>query len=61
MIMPNKAEKCYSYIEVLKDLPNFKERTQLHFDILRIKNTGNFEMYSQEEMSMITDLQTGKF
>lgn len=61
MIMPSKVEKCYSYIEVLKDLPNFKERTQLHFDILRVKNTSNFEIYSQEEMSIINDLQTGNF
>ena len=61
MIMPSMAKKCYNYIEELKDIPDFKEKTSLHFDILRKKNTGTFELYSEEEMSIIQKLQSKDF
>jgi organic radical activating enzyme len=61
MIMPNQAETCLKYIEALKDLPNFKTHTKLHFDILRIKNTETYELYSDHDRNIINMLQTGNY
>lgn len=61
MIMPGDVNKCYEYINVLQEIKHFKERTNLHFDILRIKNLEKFETYSSEELEKIKLLQDGKF
>lgn len=61
MIMPGKIDKCIEYIAELKKIPNFKEKTNVHFDILRVKNTGIFEIYSAEELEMIKKLQSGDY
>ena len=61
MIMPGQAETCWKYIEALKDVPNFKTHTKLHFDMLRIKNTGNYELYSDCDKELINILQSGKY
>jgi len=61
MIMPGQGETCLKYIEALKDLPNFKTHTKLHFDMLRIKNTGNYELYSNRDKELINILQSGNY
>ena len=61
MIMPGQAETCLKYIEALKDLPNFKTYTKLHFDMLRIKNTDTYELYSDRDRELINILQSGNY
>lgn len=61
MIMPGKAELCLQYIEMLKTISNFKKNTNLHFDILRVKNTSHYEFYSDEDKRIINLLQSGDF
>lgn len=61
MIMPGQAETCLQYIDAIKDLPNFKTHTKLHFDMLRIKNTGDYEPYSGRDKELINNLQSGNY
>lgn len=61
MIMPGKVDKCIEYVTELKKISNFKERTNVHFDILRVKNTDVFEIYANEELEMIKKLQAGEY
>jgi len=61
MIMPGKAKTTYSYASLLSEIPNFKEKTTVHFDILRKKNTGIYEIYSDEDMELIKKLKAGEY
>ena len=61
MVMPGQAEICRKYIEAIKDLPNFKTHTKLHFDMLRKKNTDTYELYSAQDKELINILQSGNY
>jgi MoaA/NifB/PqqE/SkfB family radical SAM enzyme len=61
MIMPGKAELTYSYASILSDIPKFKETATVHFDILRKKNTGIYEIYSEQDMQIINKLKLGEY
>lgn len=44
MIMPGKAETTFSYASLLSEIPNFKEKCTVHFDLLR-KRTQEYMKY----------------
>lgn len=61
MIMPDQINKCIEYIDLLKNIPNFKEKVHTNFDILRVKNTGDYETYSDQERKTIQILQNKNY
>lgn len=61
MIMPGNVEKCLQYVKCLQDIENFNTYTTLNFDILRVKNSLEFEIYSPEELAQIKLLQDGTY
>jgi len=61
MIMPGTAKKTYDYISSLSTISNFKQKTTVHFDLLRKKNTSIYEIYSEEDIYMINKLKLGEY
>lgn len=61
MIMPGKAQTTFSYASLLSTIPQFKESCTVHFDLLRKKNTGIYEIYSNEDIELIEKLKLGNY
>lgn len=61
MVMPGKAHLTYSYASLLSEIPDFKNKTKVNFDILRKKNTAIYELYSDDDMKLINKLKSGDY
>lgn len=60
MILPGKVQKTKDYIEKLLVLDGFKDTVTCHFDILRKKNSSEYELYSPNEIIQIEELKNYK-
>lgn len=58
MIMPSTIDKCSQYIDSIKDHKNFPAiKSNLKFNILRLKNSSDYYQYSEEDLNRIKNLQ----